>query len=368
VASLLLVDVGRQRARLGVLRFLRLLWRRWEFLPHLSELYAALVRRPQVDYRLALYGLGGVLGLLVVLAVAKLWVFVLLIPLIVLAVLLLWRDDAAPAELFTYALIFTALLVLLGIEVIYLKDFLGGGDHRRMNTVFKFGIQAWVLLGLATGAALPGLWAAVGRWRSRGTRWAWTVALALLLFAACIYPVVGTPARVNDRFPGARPPLGTLDGMAFMTVGEYAWPDENNRIALKYDYEAIRWLMDNVSVKEGTPVLAEAAIGYYREFGVRVASYTGLPTLLGWHQSEQRYAWQVGERDAAAREFFNTTDLERTRQLIRDLHIRYVYVGQLERAVYDQAGLQKFDEMVQTGEMRVVYRNERTIIYEVLKF
>jgi len=237
-----------------------------------------------------------------------------------------------------------------------------------MNTVFKFGIQAWVLLGLATGAALPGLWAAVERWRSRGTRWAWTVALALLLFAACIYPVVGTPARVNDRFPGARPPLGTLDGMAFMTVGEYAWPDENNRIALKYDYEAIRWLMDNVSVKEGTPVLAEAAIGYYREFGVRVASYTGLPTLLGMHQAEQRYAWQVGERDAAAREFFNTTDLERTRQLIRDLHIRYVYVGQLERAVYDQAGLQKFDEMVQTGEMRVVYRNERTIIYEVLKF
>ena len=365
VASLLLVDVGRQRARLGILRFLRLLWRRWEVLPHLSELYAALVRRPQADYRLALYGLVGVLGLLVALAVAKLWVFVLLIPLIVLAVLLLWRDDAAPAELFTYALIFTALLVLLGIEVVYLKDFLAGGDHRRMNTVFKFGIQVWVLLGLATGAALPGLWAAVERWRSRGTRWTWTVALVLLLFAACIYPVVGTPARVTDRFPGARPPLGTLDGMAFMTVGEYAWPNESNRIALKYDYEAIRWLMANV---KGTPVVAEAAIGYYREFGMRVASYTGLPTLLGaLHQSEQRYAWQVGERDAAAREFFNTTDLERTRQLIHDLHVHYVYVGQLERAVYNQAGLQKFYELVQTGEVRVVYENERTIIYEVLR-
>ena len=125
--------------------------------------------------------------------------------------------------------------------------------------------------------------------------------------------------------------------------------------------------MDNVSVKEGTPVLAEAAISYYREFGVRVASYTGLPTLLGWHQSEQRYAWQVGERDGAVRDFFNTTDLERTRQLIRDLRIRYVYVGQLERALYDPAGLQKFDQLVQTGEMQVVYKNERTIIYEVLR-
>ncbi|MBC7249384.1 MAG: glycosyltransferase family 39 protein [Anaerolineae bacterium] len=364
VISLLLVDVGRQRARLGILRFLRLLWRRWEVLPHFSELYSALVRQSQPGYRLALYGLVGMLGLLVLLAVAKLWVFVLLIPLLVLAVLLLGRDDATPAQLFVHALIFTALLILLGIEVVYLKDFLGGSEWQRMNTVFKFGIQVWVLLGLATGAALPGLWAAVGRWRSRRMRGVWTGVLALLLFAACIYPVVGTPARVDDRFPGARPPLGTLDGMAYMTVGEYAWPDESNRIALKYDYEAIRWLMKNV---KGTPVVAEAAIGYYREFGMRVASYTGLPTLLGaLHQSEQRYSWQVSERDDATRNFFNTTDLERTRQLIRDLHIRYVYIGQLERTVYDPAGLQKFDQLVQTGEMRVVYRNERTTIYECL--
>jgi len=362
VASLLVVDVGRQRARLGILRFLRLLWQRWEALPHLSELYGALVR-PRPGYQAVLYGLAGVLVLLVVLAVAKLWVFVLLIPLIGLAVLLLWRDDATPAKLFVYALIFTALLVLLGIEVIYLKDFLSGSEYHRMNTVFKFGIQVWVLLGLATGAALPGLWAAVERWRSRGMRWAWPVALILLLFAACIYPAVGTPARVDDRFPGARPPLGTLDGMAFMTVGEYVWPEEGNRFELKYDYQAIRWLMANV---KGTPVVAEAAIGYYREFGVRVASYTGLPTLLGMHQSEQRYGGQVGERDGMARDFFNTTDLERARQLIRDLHIRYVYIGQLERTVYDPAGLQKFDQLVQTGEMRVVYENERTTIYECL--
>ncbi|MCR4405353.1 MAG: DUF2298 domain-containing protein [Anaerolineae bacterium] len=364
VISLLLVDVGRQRARLGILRFLRLLWRRWEVLPHFSELYSALVRQSQPGYRLALYGLVIGLGLLIVLVIAKLWVFVLLVPLIWLVVLLLWRDDATAAELFTYALIFTALLVLLGIEVVYLKDFLGGSEYQRMNTVFKFGIQSWVLLGLATGATLPGLWAAAGRWRSPGMRWVWTGALVLLLFAACIYPAVGTPARVDDRFPGARPPLGTLDGMAYMTVGEYAWPDESNRIALRYDYEAIRWLMAHV---KGTPVVAEAAIGYYREFGMRVASYTGLPTLLGaLHQSEQRYSWQVSERDDATRNFFNTTDLERARQLIRDLHIRYVYIGQLERTVYDPAGLQKFDQLVQTGEMRVVYENERTIIYECL--
>jgi uncharacterized membrane protein len=65
--------------------------------------------------------------------------------------------------------------------------------------------------------------------------------------------------------------------------------------------------------------------------------------------------------------FFNTPDLEQARQLIRDLRIRYVYVGQLERALYDPAGLQKFDRLVQAGEMQVVYSNERATIYEVTR-
>lgn len=37
----------------------------------------------------------------------------------------------------------------------------------------------------------------------------------------------------------------------------------------------------------------------------------------------------------------------------------YIYVGQLEHTVYDPAGLAKFDEMVQRGELEVVYELER---------
>ncbi len=362
VITFLLVELVGQRGRLGVLRFVRVVLARWEVLPHLAEIYKALVHRQTSNYLLAIYSLGGMLLFMVVLAALKFWVLAFTLPLIVGALLLLLRDDASPEELFVSLLVFTSLLVAAGCEVVYLKDHLGGDQTWwRMNTIFKFYIQVWVMLGIAAAVALPHLWARRRRWQSAGQRRAWTAALVVLSFAGLLYPLVYTPARVNDRFPGDRPPVGTLDGMAFMTVGSYTWPD-NNRIELKYDYAALQWLIANV---KGTPVVAEAALPYYREGGLRVATYTGLPTFLGAHQNEQRYASQVGERDGKARDFFSTPDISRALQLIRELRVSYIYVGQLEHAVYDTAGLAKFDEMVQRGELEVVYENERVKIYQV---
>jgi len=360
--AFVLTELAGRREELGALRFVRLALRRWEELPHLAELYKALVRQQTPGYRLALYGLGGVLLVAAGLALCKFWVLALLLPLIAGAVLLLARRNASPGELFTCLLILAGLLVMAGCEIFYLKDHLAGDRvWWRMNTVFKFYIQAWVMLGLGTGAALPRLWTRVGSWRSAAWRRAWKGAFALLLLSSLVYPIVYTPVRVRDRFPGARPPIGTLDGMAFMSVGSYTWP-EDNLIELKYDYQAIRWLLANV---RGTPVVAEAALPYYREGGLRVATYTGLPTLLGAHQSEQRYAWQVGQRDGQVREFFNTTDIARALQLVRELRISYIYIGQLERAVYDPAGLAKFDRMAAEGSLEVVFENERVRIYRV---
>ncbi len=361
--TFLLTELLRQRSRSGLLRFLRLVVRRWETLPHLSELYEALVRRQTVGYLFGVYSLGVVLIVVAGLALLGYWVLVLLVPPLVLAALLLLYREASPEELFTYFLVFTGFLVLVGCELFYLKDFLQGGDHRRMNTIFKFYIQVWVLFGLAAAVALPRLWANLGCWRSKALRCAWKGLFLALLFSACVYPLLGTPQRVRDRFPGERPPIGTLDGMAYMTVGSYAWPDSSNRIELKYDYEAIQWLLAHV---KGTPVIAEAALPYYREGGSRVASYTGLPSLLGaQHEGEQRYSWQVGRRDGEVREFYTTSDIGRALELIRSLDISYIYVGKLERTIYDAIGLAKFDRMVEEGYLTVPYSNKEVKIYKV---
>ena len=371
--SLLLVLLVRQRSRWAVLRLFRLILRYPLRLNRAEELYVLVSnrqQRPSGHARRRLGVLGGLLllALLVWWAWKGYWVLVLMVPLLLLVAALMLRSGrpAMPTKggerRYVLALVFTSFLILVGIEFFYLKDHLDGDQMGwwRMNTLFKFYLQAWVMLGIAVGVSLPGLWRTAEGWRTCG-RWLWSFALTLLLVAVALYPLLGTPARVADRFPGERPPIGSLDGMEFMTVGTYTWPDENNPIPLWGDYQAIRWLQDNV---HGTPVLAEAPIGYYREFGVRVSSLTGLPTLVGMHASEQRWGSQVGPRSGQARNLYRTVNLQETIDLIRELDVEYVYVGPLERTEYPQADV-KFERLSELGYLYPVYRNDLVTIYRV---
>ena len=251
-----------------------------------------------------------------------------------LALPLAFRRKASAGEATVALLLALGLSIIAGTELIYLRDFLAGGDWYRMNTLFKFSVPAWLFLALTGGVMLPVVWAAAGRapaWIGAPLR----VVLGVMLAGGLVFLVAGVPARVEDRFPGARPPLGTLDGTAYMTVGRYIWPGGEHIIQLAPEREAIRWLLDNVT---GTPVIAEAPAGgyevdgqpvgydYYRAGGLRVASLTGLPTFVGQHQNEQRPGDQVDRRFNQGKEFFATTNLARARELMEDaargLHLR----------------------------------------------
>ncbi len=352
-------------SRLSVLRAFSLGLRRWAVLPHLSEIYRRVVRRESTAHQLGLWATGGVLVVAGLLFLTGYRVPAYLLPLLALALLLLLRREVSAATAFLNLLLFTGLLVLLGVEFFFLRDFLGGGDYYRMNTLFKFYIQVWVMFGVAAAVALPQIWDAAWRW-ARPWQWIWRGAAIGLLLAGLIYPVFGARTRVDDRFPGDnhRPPIGTLNGLAYMTRGVFEWP-AGNSIELNYDYDAIHWLQDNVS---GTPVIAEAKIGYYREGGMRVAAYTGLPSILGGlHQNEQRPGAQVGERDFAVNDFWQNPDPQRTLHLINQLGIDYIYIGQLERAVYGSNIAAKFEQLRQQDALELVYENPQTKIYKNVK-
>lgn len=75
----------------------------------------------------------------------------LLIGMLTLLLRAAWRRRFRPNILAAYLLLALALCVVLGTELIFIKDPLAGGDAQRMNTVFKFGVQAWILLSVSCG-------------------------------------------------------------------------------------------------------------------------------------------------------------------------------------------------------------------------
>lgn len=360
----------------GLERWLSLALGKFERLPRLIALQRIRVHRATPAFILGTWLLPLALilaGLLLLLTERT--ILALSLPFLALAFLLLWRRGRAadPGDLFVGILVFVGGAILAGTQVIYLKDFLQGGDWYRMNTLFKFFIQVWVLWGVAAAVAVPRILAGASGVEQgapatsvdhapRPWRPVWTGALALLLVAGLAYPVWGTPARSDQRFPGWRPDFGTLNGLDFMRQGVYYWPDSSNPIELRYDWEAIQWILANI---RGNLVLVESATTeYYRAGGTRVASLTGLSSPVGMHAGEQRYGEDVGRRSAWLNEFWSTPEVERTLEQIRELDVSLIYVGQLERHQHPE-GVAKLERMAARGLLQPIYTNPRATLYAV---
>ncbi len=371
----------------GLERWGSMTWRYIDRLPRLFHLHFRIVRRPKILYLLGRM----VVPMLVAVALLAAWqgwtILALCLPFLGLSFLLIWRRGwaADAGSLFVALLVVTGFALLAGTQIVYLRDFLQGGDWYRMNTLFKFFIQVWVLWGIAAAVGAAHVFSGddgqtiddkppepeqtqATQHATRNAvfspiwRGVWLTGFVLLMLASLAYPIVGTPARLDQRFPGWRPELGTLDGLAFMKEGVYSWPDGSNAIEFGYDWQAIQWILDHV---RGNLVIAESSeIDYYRAGGSRIASMTGLSGLNGKHAGEQRYGEIVGQRSALFSEFWSTPDVGRTQQLIDELEIDLIYVGQLEQFLHPQA-VDKLARLAEQGWLTPIYRNDRAILYAV---
>lgn len=313
------------------------------------------------------------------------------------------KDDSLTHRFVTVLIVLGALLILVP-EFLYLLD----GFGSRMNTIFKFYFQAWLLWSIAgaysiavlwqtysikmnkkEGIFLIGLtalsigivlvtaigptsmvststqsgfgkylldwlWAALGIFTLIGMihrivrrRWRGLVLILVIngLTAGLIYPALAIPERA-DGFES--PGQWTLDG---------GWVYRQSNPDLM---AAVDWLQ---TAEDG--VLAEAVApdgGDYSNYG-RVSMLTGMQAVLGWRYHEVQWrggSEEIGTRPEDLKILFETGDWETAKEVIDMYNIRYIYLGNLERATYDVEE-QKFSQQLQ-----LVFDQGTVRIYQVI--
>jgi YYY domain-containing protein len=246
------------------------------------------------------------------------------------------EDRAASGQTST---IFVLLLMALGILLILGPDFLYLSDNFgfRINTVFKFYYQAWIVLSLA---AAYGAIVLLTSLRPGAAKAIFSAIFVLTLLVGLTYPVLGVVSKTN----GFKPYFGfTLDD--FDRV-QRETPDEA---------AAMAWLR---SAPDG--VIVEATRDAYSAYG-RISIYTGLPTVLGWdnHEGQWRDYSLQGSRKQDIETLYSTPDWVTAQDIIKRYNIRYVYVGGLERSTY-RVSEEKFNVF-----LKPVFQQGNVAIYQV---
>ncbi len=214
-------------------------------------------------------------------------------------------------NIFVLLLILLGTLLVLGPEFLYLRDLFGW----RINTIFKFYYQAWLLWAVAAAYASSILLLIPRRpWNLiyRGV-------LILIMMAGMTYTSLGLWTKTN----AFKPAMGlTLDGTAYLLNQS---PNEMSAIA---------WLS---AAPAG--VVAEAVGGSYSIYG-RVSTLSGQPTVLGWdfHETQWRgSSLLLGTRQNDIQRLYCTRDWNEAQEIINLYNIRYIFLGNLERSDFTPA-------------------------------
>lgn len=236
---------------------------------------------------------------------------------------------------FILLLIVLGTLLILGPDFLYLRDNFG----YRINTIFKFYYQAWILLSIAsaygTAVLLKNL-----RGAANGL---FSIIFVFILIIGLTYPVLGFYNRAGNF----KPPFGfTLDD--FDRVRRES-PDEAT---------AILFLR---SVPDGT--IVEATGNPYSSIG-RISIYTGLSTILGWGNHEGQWHGSdfqgiLAQRTNDIETLYSTPDWQTAQSILEQYNVRYVIVGNLERTTY-RVNEEKFSNF-----LKLVFQQGNISIYEV---
>jgi YYY domain-containing protein len=262
----------------------------------------------------------------------------LLLPLLALLVLSILKEKNGN-NVFILILMIAGVFISILCEFFYILDALGNGNQSfiRLNTVFKFYLQNWILWSVSTGYVLFMLREQIN------TRKVWGIVAIILILMVCIYPVFATFGK-SGGFAGAP----DLDGEAYVKKDH------------PQDYQAILWFRNLT----GQPVVLQAP-GELYEWNTAITTFTGLPTVIGWAGHEINWRSpkrsEIDGRWSDVGRIYASGDIHEVEGLLKKYDISYVYFGEAEANRFRHQGL--FDEYPR--RFRKVFEYGYVVVYDV---
>ena len=245
-------------------------------------------------------------------------------------------ENAAPSHIID---VFCSLMVLIAAalvifpEFFYLRDLFG----TRMNTIFKFYYQAWILFGLAAAYGC----AELGKRMQAAGKTVFVFIMSLMTAAVLVYPVFCTAGKWESL---THKQSLTLDGAAYLHTSR------------NDDWMGLLWL------DQAEPGIVLEKVGSSYSGDNIVSTFTGLPAVMGpaGHESQWRGGYnEIGSRSDDIQRIYETHSWETAKDLIDTYGVRYVFIGSAEKSAYNIQE-KKFER-----NLNKVYDSGNCTIYQV---
>jgi uncharacterized membrane protein len=232
-----------------------------------------------------------------------------------------WRDA------FTDALLLGGLGLLLMPELVFLDDPYGG-DHERMNTIFKVYATAWGVL------ALGGVGLLHRAQRTMSEQDAHFRLAAGLLFSVAFVPtaLIFLAHSIPMRMGG---PLPATSELGYPSLEGLAVPNQVHPGAAA----VIRTLR---ALPRGRVLEAQGNAYSYTSF---VSTLAAQPSYLGWSNHVNLLTREYGEvsrREKMTDQIYQEMDCSRRKTMVRQENISYVVIGTLEKMKYSDIAARDF--------------------------
>lgn len=251
------------------------------------------------------------------------------------------EDENTPNRFYANATGFAILMIGVGVMLVLIPEFVYLRDNFtwRMNTIFKFYYQAWILFSIAGAYGVYTiLFDNQSERPANIVTYAYSGLLAFTLISGLLFAVFGINARVFVEGGMARTDDGglTLDGgrtVAGVSIS---------------DYQVLQCFMERVT--DDDIVLVEAVGNSYdQQTAGRTGAITGIPTVIGWqlHESQWRgtsYGATVGSRPFDIERLYTDLRFDVVEEILDRYSIDYIMYGRAERLKYGDVGEEKFME------------------------